>query len=195
MQAPLAIVTGFGSFVTVTLNPSEKVAHILESEPPSNAEVRALELPVSFARAKPSLDAFLADLPRNPAVLLGLGVHKKGFFRLESRARRIMDSAKPDNDGQFAKDVPSLGEIELETSFDVEQFKPLLEHEDLAPPIVSHEAGGFVCERTYYALLEAGERLGIPALFLHIPPSHFLAPEQQAHCVRELVTQMVSAAE
>lgn len=195
MNAPLAIVTGFGPFLSVPANPSQKVAKILQSEPPAEAEVRALELPVSFTSSKDCLDRFLAELPRPPKVLLGLGAHRNGFFRLESRARPVLDSVKPDNDGRFAAEVSPLGERELRTSFELERFATCLAAPELEPVVISNEAGGYVCELTYYALLEAAERFGIPALFLHVPPSEFMKPERQATYVRALLAELISACE
>lgn len=195
MNPPLAIVTGFGPFPSVPDNPSEKVAKFLQSEPPDGIKVRALELPVSFARAKSHLEAFLSESSERPALLLGLGAHRKGYFRLERRARPVLDSLKPDNEGQFAADVPPLGDQDLVTSFDLERAAEVLAGPELEPVMISNQAGGYVCELTYHALLEAGDRLGVPALFLHVPPAEFLAPKSQARYVRELILHLVSGAE
>ena len=195
MNPPLAIVTGFGPFPSVPDNPSEKVAKLLQSEPPSGIEVRALELPVSFARAKSCLEAFLAEVPERPSVLLGLGAHRKSYFRLERRARRILDSVKPDNEGQFAAAFSPLGDQDLITSCDLEQAAKTLVAPELEPVVISDQAGGYVCELAYHALLEAGGRLGVPALFLHVPPAEFLAPTDQAQHVRKLLSLLVSGAE
>ncbi len=195
MNAPLVIVTGFGPFLSLADNPSERVAKILEREPPPEIEVQALVLPVTFAGSKQILEEFLAQLPREPAALLGLGAHRGGFFRLERNARSVLDSAKPDNDGVLADQVPPLGERDRHTSIDLQRFETCLTSAQLEPMQFSNEAGGYVCERTYYALLEAGERLNTPALFLHVPLAEYLAPELQAAHVRELLTLLLAGGE
>ena len=191
MNTPLVLVSGFGPFLTVRENPSGQIASLLERQPPAETEVRAVELPVSFERTTPQLTESMEQLSRRPQVLLGLGVHRKGYFRLERRARRVLDSAKPDSDGRFASSILPLGERDRVTQFEIERYVECLTSEDLDPVMISESAGGYVCERTYYALLEAGERLGVPALFLHVPMEDFLAVEAQAGHVRELIQLML----
>ena len=59
---------------------------------------------------------------------------------------------------------------------------------------VSDDAGGYVCERAYYELLETGRRLERPALFLHVPPAGEIPPAAQAPIVRALVAACLGAA-
>lgn len=184
-MARLLLVTGFGPFFRVARNASAEVARALAATPPAGWEVAARELPVTFAGAPPALEAALAELaPRLPDLLLSLGVHRKGWFRLERRARPRLTSAKPDNEGVRAASLGPVGETERATTLDLELLAGLLVRAGAPEVRVSEDAGGFVCERTYLAALEAGERERFPALFLHLPPADLLDPGRQAAILR-----------
>ncbi|MFT6362635.1 MAG: hypothetical protein ACJAZ8_001044 [Planctomycetota bacterium] len=52
-------------------------------------------------------------------------------------------------------------------SFDVVALHHVLALDDVS---ISTDAGGYVCDWVFQHLLAHGERLAIPALFLHVPP-------------------------
>lgn len=187
----LLFVTGFGPFFRVTRNASGEVARALAAAPPPGWDVVAHELPVTFAGAPPALEAALDALaPRIPDLLLALGVHREGWFRLERRARPRLDSAKPDNDGVYAAALGPVGERELATPLDLAALAERLRRAGAAEARVSEDAGGFVCERAYLAALEAGRRRGFPALFLHVPPAERLDPAEQAAILRRFLAEL-----
>jgi pyrrolidone-carboxylate peptidase len=165
----LVLVTGFGSFERFGRNPSGLVAERLAAEPPPGWRVRSAVLPVSFRRAPEALDVLLDELGADvPDLLLGLGVHKQPGYRLELRARsELTRRSRPDVDGVVAADAGTGPGPDLGTGLGGEA-------EDFARGApdwrVSRDAGGYVCERTYRRLLEHGERLARPAVFVHVPP-------------------------
>ena len=182
------LVTGFGSFEDVGHNPSGEVALALEREPPAGTRVRAVELPVTFGGVEAALERGLAALGEDrPRALLGLGVQKLASFRLERRARGRLTGRRTDNAGRSASRHARGRAVDRATRVPLEPLIELLERAGAPRAVLSEEAGGYVCERTYHALLTAGERLGIPALFLHVPPAEALAPEAQLPIVRALV--------
>jgi pyroglutamyl-peptidase len=197
MSPPLlALVTGFGPFVNVEQNPSGELARRLESEPPDGVVVKGAELPVTFAGSAAALREFVgAHAGRAPRVMLSMGVQTKPAFRLERGARARLDSVKPDNDGVRSEGVAVLGERDLATTFDIEALADCLRSDELDPVRLSDDAGGFVCERTYYELLSLSEELAVPALFLHVPPWDVLAPERQLPHVRALLARMLTLVE
>lgn len=190
-REPLVLVTGFGAFEHVGRNPSREVALALERDPPAGAQVVAAELPVAFDRVEAALERGLLALPRRPDLLLGLGVQKLPSFRLERRARGRLAGRRRDNDGRAASDLRGGPAVDRTTRFDLERLAEVLRAAGAPRVRISEDAGGYVCERTYHALLTAGARLGAPALFLHVPPSEALAPERQAGIVRALVSALV----
>jgi pyrrolidone-carboxylate peptidase len=58
---------------------------------------------------------------------------------------------------------------------------------------ISGDAGGYVCERTFRALLEEGERLEVPAMFLHVPPARAVAASEQTRLVRAMLAALFSS--
>lgn len=183
---PLVLVTGFGPFEKVRTNPSRAIAAALASEPPPGVRVAAAELPVSFTAAPPAVARFVARFARRgPALLLGLGVQREGYFRLETRARGRYTTERVDNDGLAGAVLGASVGRTLRTSADVRELAKLLRDCGAADVRISKDAGGYVCERTYHALLAAGEEHGIETLFLHVPPARFVRTPTQTRLVRE----------
>jgi pyrrolidone-carboxylate peptidase len=56
------------------------------------------------------------------------------------------------------------------TRFDLDACRATLESGGVCDVSLSDDAGGYVCERVYREILALGEQLGVPALFLHVPP-------------------------
>jgi pyroglutamyl-peptidase len=195
MSAPLVFVTGFEPFLDVAVNPSGELALGLAAAPPAGIEVAGALLPVSFERTPLTFEEALAEvLPLRPVALLGLGVQRAEYFRLESLARARLGSDKPDADGGFARDLEPLGEHDLSTSLDLEELRRALLHGGAHDARISEDAGGYLCERTYYSLLSAGERAQLPALFLHVPPVEAFTVERQLPIVQALVEALVRQA-
>jgi pyroglutamyl-peptidase len=195
MSAPLVFVTGFEPFLDVAVNPSGELAQGLTASPPAGIEVVGALLPVSFERTPAVFEAALAEvLPRRPVALLGLGVQRGEYFRLESTARAQLSSEKPDADGVFARDLGPLGDQDLHTALDLEALRRALLHAGAPDARTSQDAGGYLCERTYYSLLSAGQRCGLPALFLHVPPVEAWSVERQLPVVQALIAALVSQA-
>jgi pyroglutamyl-peptidase len=173
--------SGFGPFEGVSRNPSGHLAEALAREP----GVHAVVLPVSFHGAPRAFDAALRGA--QPGVLIGLGVHPGPGFRLESRARRALGSQRPDVDGRRASEIALDGPDELGTPADLDGLAAEILADTREAVAISHDAGGYVCERLYRHALETGQRRGIPAVFLHVPPLEVLALERQIPVVRALV--------
>ena len=193
MEPPLVVVTGFGPFLDVKENPSGKIARLLASEPPAGIDVHGLELPVSFAGSPRALAEGLASLEREPVLLLGLGVHRGAGFRVERRARAVLDSHKPDSEGVFAEALAPLSTADLRTSLMIDGLHEVLDHESLAATTYSDDAGGYVCERTYHALLTEASRRDVPALFIHVPgEEHLDVPDQSAR-IAAAITRLLNA--
>ena len=192
MPLPLVLVTGFGPFEDRRNNPSRTIARALERRPPAGLRVRSCELPVSFHGAPREVDRFVARHARSrPLLVLGLGVQREGYFRPERRARGTYTTQRIDNDGTVGASLGSSVGPTLETSLDLRRVARLL-RESGAPRVrVSSNAGGYVCERTYHALLTSAGSRGIPALFLHVPPAESMPAAQQARIVRALLAALL----
>lgn len=173
---PLVLVTGFGAFEEVAANPSEEIARRLAASGGPEGAVgpvfRAAVLPVSFERVPAALDRFVAEnADARPALLLAMGVQKEAGFLLESVARaRLTEACRPDVDGVSAADATPYEGPDRVSPLDLGRIARAVRARSGAEVGVSDDAGGYVCERTFYRVLEHAESLGIPGLFVHVPP-------------------------
>ena len=193
------LVTGFEPFLDVALNPSGELARLLDGQRIEAAKSVSIDvlgrvLPVAYQDAPRAFDAALDACAAPPALVLCLGVHRGQEFRLELRAGKRFGSEKPDNEGQFGTTVPLDGPEWRRSPLDVEGVcVRALERAGAPKIVVSEDAGGFLCERVYRAALDRGDALGIPALFLHVPPADTLAVASQLEVVTGLLRSLVEA--
>lgn len=189
-DAAPVLLTGFGPFPGVSENPSGRIARVLAADP----GIHAVVLPVGFRSAPLAFDAALAELGGvGPAALVGLGVHPGPGFRLERRAGHPLRSTRPDVEGVCAREVPLAGPCERSSGLDLGALAAALSGSG-ADVRVSGDAGGYVCERLYLHALEAGERLAVPCVFLHVPPLTEVALDAQVALVRALLREIRSRA-
>ena len=175
------LLTGFGPFLKVTDNPSGALARRFDGRSVGSTAVRGFELPVVFDEVEGVLEAALAELDGPPIGLLGLGVHRGRPWRVERCARRPLTATKPDVSGR----VPSATRFRpgaaplLATPFEPIDLASALASAGF-PAYASSHAGGYVCDRTYHALLSSARELGVPALFVHVPPYECADLDRQA---------------
>jgi pyroglutamyl-peptidase len=190
MSAPLFLVTGFGAFEDVTENASARIVESLVADPPPGVELSGRVLPVSFTRSADEIDEALRALePRIPELLFSMGVGAGSALRLERRAGIRFRADRPDIDGRGGDSVRLEG-ADLVTPLGLEPLAAVLARGGAREVLVSSDAGGYVCERVYRHLLEAGERLGIPALFLHVPRIEVVPVAELVGPVRALLTHL-----
>jgi len=190
----MILLTGFGPFPGVTENPSGTLAESLAAVPPVGLRLAGVVLPVSFASVPGALADFLAvERGVAPRLLLSMGVHPGDGFRLERRARARPSSDKVDDSGEVGAGFQS--DRERVTTLDLERLATKLAA--VAAPMggirVSEDAGGYVCDWTYQQLLQHAERLGVPALFLHVPSFARVALGDQRRLVEQLLALLERA--
>ena len=198
MATPYVFLTGFGPFLDVELNPSGELAGALDGASFDGAQVSAVVLPVAFDEVAPAYRGALAALAAHggerPLALLSMGVHREAWFRLERRARPQLTSTKPDTGGRSAAELGPLGDTELHTGLDLDALAAALERGGAREVGLSDDAGGYVCERTYYEVLERAAELGVPGLFLHVPPADLVPIAEQRGPVESLLRELVRQA-
>lgn len=182
-RKPLVLVSGFGPFEKVELNPSGEIARALAAHPPAGLRVVARVLPASFSRAPERWDELL-ERARAPALCLALGVAKRPGFRLERYASpALKDVPRVDVDGGSAREFSRRGP-RLETSLPLGPLLADLKARGAEPVRISRTAGGYVCERVYHHLLVRAAERQVPALFVHVPPLRFTPLARQVRIVR-----------
>jgi len=192
MSAPLLLVTGFGPFEEVEENPSARIVERLDADPPADVELAVRILPVSFRRSTSGLESALKALePRRPDAILSLGVHTKSkSFRIERHATTTLKNGRPDVLGVEADSLRLPKDKRLSSTLDLEALREALEQSGSPSAELSENAGGYVCERLYYSALKRAEKLGVPAVFLHVPPLEQIKFEAQVRSVRQFLTAL-----
>jgi pyroglutamyl-peptidase len=153
-MAAQILVTGFEPFRDFVTNPSWQAVATLRER--WGAAVVTAELPVDFVPAHERLRALLREV--QPRVVLCTGVARGDVFRIETVARRPAA-------------LQALGSQEL-LGGHWPWLEMLAELQALELAVVqSQDAGQYVCESTYWSLLDFREQYGQPefAAFLHVP--------------------------
>lgn len=143
-------VLGFGPFLEVRDNPASRLARAVDGR----AGIVGREMPVSYRRSVAMAEECRADL------IVGIGVARG---RTEAAVERtaVRGWSESDLDG-------NLGDIDGPE----ERRSPLAEAFAAALGVpVSDDAGRYVCNGWLYRCLG----LGLPVVFLHIPPDGFSA--------------------
>ena len=190
---PLALLTGFGPFQGVDENPSGLVAEAIGADSPPGLDVRGALLPVSFRQVAPRLRELLDEEDRNPVLILGMGVYPGRTFRLESTARAVLTSKQADNDGIVASSLGPLAAGDRAPRIEMDLAIELLGGVARMEVERSQDAGGFVCECAYHAILSEALRRDSRGLFLHLPSLDIVPLTEQIEVVRSFLGQFVPA--
>ncbi|MDR2620626.1 MAG: hypothetical protein LBC29_05875 [Propionibacteriaceae bacterium] len=168
------LVTGFEPFKGLPSNPSATVAELLGAQPGFVHRI----LPVTYVGAPATLSAFVAEHPEAELVI-SLGLWDSGdAVRVESSGRNVQRASIPDNAGDLAsgREVePGAPEILTTDAALIRRTFAAFERAGV-PVVNSDDAGGYICNTTYYALL----RQAVPGIFIHIPLAEVIAPERIA---------------
>lgn len=169
------LLTGFGPFRRVIINPTEQIILHFREQPPENVRLTTHIFPVSFNRVPQELERLLVDEDGDPiaydAILL-LGVATgSSHWRVETQGENA-DAAFADADNftpqtlQIIEDAPQ----HLASTFPSEMIKERIVALGL-PVTLSTSAGNYLCNHVLYRALHfIHERTPkVPVGFLHIP--------------------------
>lgn len=173
MPVPV-LLTGFTPFDGAPINPSWEAARPLARA--RSAEIRAVEIPTSFAAAIGSLEAAIAEHRPRWVICAGLAPGRAAITP-ERIAVNVNDAAIPDNDGAQPVDIPVVrgGPAAYFGTLPIKAIVTELRAGGL-PAAVSNTAGTFVCNNIFYGLMHliATRFPGLRGGFVHVPH----APEQ-----------------
>lgn len=149
------LVTGFEPFAQWGVNSSGEIARVIGERMPG--VVRAAVLPVDHGAAGVRMIELLQEV--RPRAVLAMGLWAGAAFRIERYGRKCPGLAAVE------------GVEELEGAWDWEAMERALAGAGW-PVIRSEDAGKYVCDTTYWMLLDYRSRWGWPeiAAFLHVPP-------------------------
>lgn len=164
------MVTGFGSFPGVEVNPSAYLVERLPLDVPPLAghEVRVEVLPVTWRGCADWVERMLAEKPLD--ILLHVGVRASGrAFDLEMLARNNCRTDLPDAIGEHPPAVIEPdGPAEIPARLPAAELCARLARADL-PVGPSSDAGEYVCNFIFYKSLLRFSDIGAWVGFLHIP--------------------------
>jgi pyroglutamyl-peptidase len=164
------LVTGFEPFAGERVNASLEAVRRLPQRIGA-MEVVTAELPTSYARALPALEAAITRA--NPELVLCVGqAGDRAALCVERVAVNLQDARIPDNDGAQPVDasIVAAGPAAYLATLPVRAAVAALRAAEL-PVQMSMSAGTFVCNHVFYGLmrLAAAGRPAFRGGFLHVP--------------------------
>jgi pyroglutamyl-peptidase len=164
------LVTGFEPFAGERVNASLEAVRRLPRRIGA-MEIVTAELPTSYARALPALEAAIARA--NPELVLCVGqAGDRAALCVERVAVNLQDARIPDNDGAQPVDASIVadGPAAYLATLPVRAAVAALRAAEL-PVQMSMSAGTFVCNHVFYGLmrLAAAGRPAFRGGFLHVP--------------------------
>src|SRR5271170_2214924 len=164
------LLSGFEPFAGERRNPSREVARALDGELIAGLRVRALELPVTYAKAARLMSGAIARV--RPAAVLGLGqAGGRTVITLERIAINLLDGPRSDNAGRRKTDEPVVrdGPDAYFARLPLREIVQALKRRRI-PAALSLSAGAFICNAVMYAALhELRRRPHLPCGFIHLP--------------------------
>ena len=152
------LVTGFGAFPGVPVNPTAQIARAVDGVRMGPVEVTGIVLPVSFQRGPELAIERARSLPASLVIGLGVAVNRDRVW-VEQCAVRVTQS-RPDVDGVCATGLE--GPERVLASLDVTCLVDALGAER------SDDAGRYVCNAWLY---QVSHSLDCPVGFVHVPPA------------------------
>jgi pyroglutamyl-peptidase len=166
------LLTGYSYYSKYWFNPSSEVASVLDGAVINGYRVVSRVFPVSFRVVVSELPRLLEEL--KPRIALGLGLDPRARqVQVELAAVNYVYSEVSDVDGaklNFREIVPGSPRVVYST-LPVREIVEKCGARRLLPVRPSLGTGLFLCNVAGYLLMKHGVEKGVPAGFLHIPPS------------------------
>jgi pyroglutamyl-peptidase len=189
------LISAFEPFGSSTVNGCLEAAKRLVAR---NDSLELITVPVVRWEAQQPI---LARFQRNPLPRLYLALGEAGpepVVRLEKFARNRDNFRMPDNAGNTATDakIQALGQDIYEAPFPVERIAQELTGQTPLPVIISHDAGGFLCNHLSYAIADHLALRSLvplpgppicPFCFIHVPAWR---PENGEEALDAIVTTL-----
>ncbi|KAI8928116.1 hypothetical protein BC831DRAFT_449893 [Entophlyctis helioformis] len=184
---PMAIVTGFGPFQNVPVNPSWAAVRTLP-ETLAGVDLIKMEVPVVYEAVQEQVPPLHAGI--QPVCVIHVGVGNRGQIKLERQAHNGT-YALPDTVGclppKGLANPESACEV-LSTPLDLDAAIQSMARRGWTQVGESCDAGKFLCEFIYYTSLYTAREAGTPCLFVHVPPvGHPFSQDQISAALRDLV--------
>lgn len=162
------LVTGFGPFPHVRINPTDALAREVARQLASaGLDARALVLETSYAGGLPALRDLLSATKPKAVLMLGLAARAR-FVRVELFARGRSSLLHADaRGGTPAPTSPRRAALPARSSANVEAALAALRRAGIRTRF-SPSAGRYLCDACYAAAL-SGSGQDVPVIFIHVP--------------------------
>jgi len=167
-QPAYILVTGFEPFGGDKTNGSWEAVQHLQGKRFGGETVVVAELPVVWGKAGEELRGLIKKY--HPRAVIAFGQAGKEPVRIETIARNERKPYK-DNTGALppTDTVAASAPATLPTALDVDAVRKSLQAAKI-PVVESKDAGGYLCNETFYVLMNDPDAQAIPRGFVHVPP-------------------------
>ena len=159
------LVTGFEPFGDHLSNISQDIANSVDGEIVRDCVIESLILSVDESGSR-TVSNLLRDNKYDAIMHLGLA-EKAESPRIEMLAKDILDFRIPDNSGRQVSSAKISGQGDLSSTISPDDWDII---RMIDSPVISHDAGEYLCNETLYRTLLALED-NTPCFFLHLPMS------------------------
>jgi pyroglutamyl-peptidase len=163
------LVTGFGPFPHVRVNPTTTLAKAIASRlARSGLDAQALVVETSYRAGLPALRGHLAKTRPKAILMLGLAA-RSVFVRIELFGRGHSSLLHPDKAGGTPTGRQPLSTtLPLRTTGNPQAALSSLSRSGIRTRL-SASAGRYLCDACYAAALGDTQAAGTPVLFVHVP--------------------------
>ncbi len=167
-QGGVILVTGFEPFGGDKTNGSWEAVEHLQGKRFGTETVVVAQLPVVWGKAGDELQGLIKKY--HPRAVVAFGQAGKQPVRIETVARNERRPYK-DNDGALPPTdvVAAAAPDTLPTALDVGTIEKRLQAVQI-PVVESQNAGGYLCNETFYVLMNDPDVQHVPRGFVHVPP-------------------------
>ena len=189
----VVLVSGFGPFSGVPVNPSWLAVEPLKDTTIAGYDVRVIQVPVIWEEALPMyLDAY--DRLR-PSIALTSGVAAgESGIRLETTARNYARGVDVAEQVWHEGKIDAFGPDAYETALPVDLLVQTLGEADY-PNLVSDNAGDYLCNFLFYGLMKhlASEPSDghVVAGFVHVPSADVVDPRDMTDAWKLMIARLV----
>ena len=172
------IVTGFEAFSDFKNNISQEIAELISAEDVNDFKISTSILSVDESGSREISDRI--ERGEKIGAVLHLGFSESATeILLERYARNKFQMRIPDNSGRkLTSGTISPGKSKLETEIPTNFIEKHLM--GVSAIRWNEDAGGFVCNETYFRSLLASSSNGLPlVLFIHLPSERIIPLEEQ----------------
>lgn len=164
---PDILVTGFGPFPRVRVNPTRSLARAVAKRlRASGLAAEALILETSYAGGLPRLRAHIGEVRPRAILMLGLAARARKI-RVELFGRGHASPLHPDASGGTPSAMPATAALPLRTTAGPEAALASLRRRGLRSAL-SPSAGRYLCDACYASALKHASG-GVPVIFIHVP--------------------------